>query len=112
MSDERFLDEVRHTLEASVAQLDEDTRRRLAAARRAALDERPEEPWNWHALVSAAALASVVVGLIVVLLPQEPSLTPAMEDLEILSSTEDLDFYDELDFYSWLAESEADATAG
>ena len=112
MTDERaFHDNVRRLLDEDLATLDETTRRRLAAARRHAASRagrrRPTPVWALAAGVAAAALA------LALLLPRGPGGNEMpLEDLDILVSGDDIEFYEELEFYEWLSTQTGDDHLG
>jgi len=100
----------REDLRALEAQIDPQTAQQLAAARRAALERAPNRRLGprWLAPVTGAALAC---GLTLwILAPQMPLTRP--ESQGALSSTESLELYEHLDFYSWLANSQWDREPG
>lgn len=97
----------RNLLEERAQNMDADTRRRLAAARRSALQAR-REPRSWlpgpplawgGGLAMAASLAVVLFSGVW----QQP-VEPAVADLELLTADEQLEFYEDLEFAAWLAE--------
>jgi len=51
-----------------------------------------------------AATAAVLVLTITIWLTQAPDINDelVLEDISILTSTEELDFYQQLEFYNWL----------
>jgi len=110
--EERFVARVREVLEESVATLDVGTRARLAGLRRAALvTRRPRaarspRPWpRWPIWAAAATLALVAAVYFAMSRPtSEPAIARAAEDLEIVTAADGLEFYEQLDFYTWLAE--------
>jgi type VI protein secretion system component VasF len=112
--DERLIRRVKTDLDRSVEALDRDTLRRLRAIRQAALrrDETPAARGWW---VPAGAFVSVLlVGwLSLSLWLEKPSPQVAdvleLEDVEVLSTADDIEFFDELEFYQWL---NTDAQAG
>jgi len=103
-----FAENARVILELGLEALDPKTRARLQAARRVAVEGRTKpSPW----LISATGLAAVCALLLAVFfLLKMPSIKsppgdvplPAVEDLELLSAPESLDFYEDLSFYNWL----------
>ncbi len=110
--DNRFVDEVKSLLDKTAENLEEPTRRRLQAIRVEAL-ENPRKgyrrfflPLRW---VTAGALATAcgVFGLFFWLntSPGDLPVTHA-EDLEIITSNDHMDLYQNLDFYEWLAAKE------
>jgi len=106
--EKRFLENARQVLDDSIHDLDSGTRSRLTQARNAALDARLQKQrkrrrllaWGTPAVGLAAA---VLVGVMVFRGPQ-PSAEAYVADFDILSSEESLDFYEDIEFYEWLAE--------
>lgn len=104
---------LRNLLRRGEQQLDPETRDRLLAARRLALQaagqkQRPR-PWARPAGAVALLMAVLFVGLYLPHAPHQPMAELMDEDLEMLAAGEDLDLYDELDFYHWL---DSDGPAG
>ena len=95
----------------SVAGLDGHTRSRLSRARAAAVaaaGARPAMSWlaPWRLLPAgiAAALVAVVVVLQTPESPVAPAASVVLNDLDLLLEGENLDFFEELEFYAWLLE--------
>lgn len=101
----------RRVFESSVGRIDAGSRSRLAAARAAAVSAGAGEPrrisqgrFGFAALAAAAAFAFAVVWL------QQPAVAPGsdalttFEDLDILLDEEELELFEELEFYVWLQE--------
>jgi len=98
---------VRARLEQGAEQLNVYTVQRLAQARAAALNServpRTTRPWLLPALGAAVAAALVVsVTLQVMHKPDAGVAEVANLDLELLTAHEDLDLYQDLEFYAWL----------
>ncbi len=107
MSDDKpFIDQVRQTLDDSAEAMDDITAARLAAARRNALDARPQRAHWWPVVAFSAVAASVLT--VALLLNQELDL-PGMDAdaLELMAQSEDLELIEELDFYDWLDSTQA-----
>ncbi len=120
--DDRLIERIRRRLDESVAELDEATLSRLAQARQRALSAEPGHSrrarrWirslavrpasDW--LVPAGALASVVATVLALALTvsePENGLARQVEDLDLLSAGEELELYENLEFYQWLDERE------
>jgi hypothetical protein len=105
---QKLVENIRRVLDSSVDEVDAATQARLAAARRAALAPARHQP-GW--LIPAAATASIAVALVVglALWPEgtgydESAL--AIEALPVLGSPDELELYEELEFYQWLAEEQ------
>ncbi len=103
-------DRVRRALDERAAGLDAATLSRLRQAREQALARGGRRSWwqRWPAgggLRWASALAAgllLVVGLVVWQQAGRQGLDGAVDDLEVLASSDDLKLYQDLDFYLWL----------
>jgi hypothetical protein len=102
--EEALLRQVKSALDAGSETLDAATCTRLRAARAHALRQRhARQPWLlWPAAGAALAAAALLSWGLWFNAPV--SHTPAaLEQLELLSSTENLELYTDLEFYQWLA---------
>ena len=101
--EEALLRKVKNALDASSESLDAATRTRLRAARAHALQHaRPRLSWMlWPTGGMALAAATLLSWS---LWSSMPAAHPpaALEQLELLSSSENLELYTDLDFYQWL----------
>ncbi|QJB56135.1 hypothetical protein [Pseudodesulfovibrio sp. zrk46] len=106
--DKQFIENARQVLDDSVRDLDAATLSKLARARNAALDEGLRKKRRRHRLLAwgspAVGLAAAV--LVGVMLLREPQVhtDQFVADLDILAGEESLEFYEEMEFYEWLAE--------
>lgn len=97
--------------------VDELTIARLRAARLHALDAKPRRRIFTWPVISSVATAGMVAALAGILWVQTPLnvLSPRSDemavaaDIDLLTMKENPEFYNELEFYDWLA-SEADAS--
>lgn len=112
MNDQDLLHHLRQGLDASLAGLQGEPRRRLAQARHLALGghEPASRRYGWPR--AAAGLAGLVCAAAVILLflvprpgPRTAQLSAITADVDILSAEETLDFYQDLDFVSWLSQA-------
>lgn len=105
-SERRLVAAAKELLDEQLTRLDQPIVDRLSRARREAAQAR-RKPAR---LLWVGGLAAACVGLLAVSLwiwqPAVPQPVPDPEDLEILASAEDLDLYEDLDFYSWLADAD------
>lgn len=107
-----FLQRVKQDMDRSCAALDGATQSRLNAMRHAALAQgqrkglrqRLPQLLPFGGLATACILVLAVL-LQTALLPRAGSLPESapVEDLDLLTATEELDFYEEYEFYQWLA---------
>ena len=101
----------KQVFDASVASIDGHTRSRLAQARNQAL-ETGRRPNHWYLpgrprLVVAGAVAAALLAAVLVmqpLLPEAEHQLTTFDDLDILLGEEDLEFFEDLEFYAWLDE--------
>ena len=102
--DRQLIGAARADFERQVEGLDARTARRLQTARRRALEASPSRGWMpWLAAGGVAAAA----GLAGVLWFAQPVTHPPVsdpEEFELVTAGESLEFYDELEFYHWLAD--------
>ena len=110
-----FLKKVKHSLDQSEENIPAETQSRLQRIRQESLNIKEKEKiWKIKWLLTPyPALATAAVVLLAVLLsfPGNREQIPfnPIDDLEILASSNKIEFYDELDFYAWLAEEEPNA---
>jgi hypothetical protein len=105
---------VREHLDRSADELDVTTRTRLRAARIRALDGLPvsrslagRRVWL-TASVAISALGLYFAASWWLRTPEQPFASGGdLDDVEILTAADDLELYDELEFYRWLDDAEA-----
>jgi hypothetical protein len=113
-----FLDKVRQELDQSCDRLDGHTQSRLNSIRHAAVEhglERQPGRYGRSLLAPFGGLVTACVLVVVVSLfyqqpvapvPAIPDSRTAIEDLDILTSAESLEFIESLEFFQWLEENE------
>ena len=105
--EERFINAAKAVLDRSTEELGDGVLRRLRVARHHALKTPASRAaWAWASGLAAASVAALAVTLWLT----QPSTTdplPDLNDIEVLGTAESLDFYGDLEFYSWLAERES-----
>ena len=113
--EEVFVDKILSTLDKSAHDLDPQTLSRLRIIRKEAIESVKSGTWTsrWLGLgpvfrFPAAGIATAALILIATFLylanPFGIGIHNGFDDSEILVTTDTLEFYDELDFYSWLNE--------
>lgn len=108
-SDERaFISRAKAVLDRAVEEVDRPTVLRLQRGRLAALDIGPRRP-AW--LMWASGLAVVSVAALAVYLWAQPSaLQPRaavpLEDFELVTSVENVELAQDLEFFHWLADDD------
>lgn len=111
-ADALLLQRVKQELDRSCAALDGATQSRLNAMRHAALAQGRQRRRSFPLLLPFGGLvtASVLALAIMLQTPSQDDTLPAaapVEDLDLLTASEELDFYEEYEFYEWLATSYA-----
>ena len=117
-TEEAFLGQVRQELDRSCDRLDGHTLSRLNSIRHAAVEHgKRQQRFPGRAMLAPfGGLATACVLVVVVsLFYQQPESSgqalpdnrTAIEDLDILTSAESLEFFENLEFYQWLEENEA-----
>ena len=102
--EQAMLDKIRAGLDQSSQQLDPQTRRALQASRQAALAQLQKPRWFLQPVagVAVAASAALLVFAVLILQTNDSVMIHHAEDMSLLSSGEDLEFYENLEFYQWL----------
>lgn len=107
----RFLEKARQALLAGEDQLDAATLSRLREARAKAVEAAGEREGgffripNWmRAGAFATAVAAVMVFTIWVEPPKQELPVKSVDEFEIVLYADNLDLYEDMDFYEWLAD--------
>lgn len=105
--DKQFTEFVKRTLDQNVQDLDSDTRTRLSSARHTVLSKSFKPRLSFYPAwgIAAACLALLTFTLWEAQPPTEIATLP-LDDVEILASADGWEFYEDLEFYSWLAEND------
>lgn len=108
--EQQFIDNVKKALDLGTDHLDAGTQSQLTRMRHRALDaggRRDTFAQRWFTLPNAAWAAAAVLVLALAITLKQPGSDPgAWEDIDILAAEDNLEFYDSLEFYAWLAEEE------
>ena len=114
--DERLLERAREALDESVKTLDIRTLERLRDVRHRALeaaDERPGLLLRLPRWVKVSGLATAAAAVLVFSLwftsPGHDLTVKNPEDFEIVLAKDQIDLYEDLDFYSWMVDDEDNA---
>ncbi len=104
-----LVQKIKHTLDQQT--LDADTTRQLAQARAKALQQN-QSFWRMSYAIPAMVMASLVAIVVIInqQLPIEsPTYSPdSIDSFELLSSTDELEMIENLEFYVWLDEQALD----
>ncbi|HEY5973757.1 MAG TPA: DUF3619 family protein [Geobacteraceae bacterium] len=114
--DEKFVKRLKVELDAGSERLDPSVSTRLRDGRQVAVARAGKRSWGLFSLprwVTASGLATAAVLVVAVSLwngsnGQRTLPGKIGDDFEIITAQEQLDLYDDLEFYRWLAESSRD----
>lgn len=109
--DQEFVKRVVNSLDADSENLDGFTQARLKAARRRAVSSLTERRWTASGSWSMGAVA-LSVGLVFAVWLWQQEQAPSVDALtgleELAALDEGIELYEDLDFYLWLSEQQAD----
>ncbi|MDH5179078.1 MAG: DUF3619 family protein [Gammaproteobacteria bacterium] len=104
-NDKQLLQQITQQLDDSVEHLDAATLSRLNQARQQALQQGKRKRFGLTPLLAmgSATTAAVVLTVSIVWVPTATN-SLAMEDLPMLVAGEELEMFQDLEFYQWLAD--------
>lgn len=117
-TDDMFLKQSRELLNNSIENLDDDIKDRLYLARRKAIAaqhnsrQRNRIPNKWRRylpLTGMALTASIALGIFIQSGLWQSNDINLNVELELVSTLENIELYDDLEFYQWLAEEDLQA---
>ncbi len=113
-SERELLTRISKALDDSVDRLDAETCHKLNAARQRALAQQKRKTFftsNWNKAILATAFTVFIAVLVVK--PQWPLINEqgvieeeSFEAMELMAAQDALDLYEELEFYTWLADED------
>jgi hypothetical protein len=95
--------QLQDTLRHSENQLDPATARRLLSARLSALSAVNQSRWPGFFIPAVSMAATLVVAVILVFSPLSENLQQHSSPQEEFLLSEEIDLYEDMEFYSWLA---------
>lgn len=117
MNDEQsFINQIKQVLDEDTEQLDSDISRRLRLARAEAVESYTEKHFSWKPAGGFALATMLLVAIGVWQIDgnnpvnKTTTMPLAVEDLELIASSDNLQLYQNLDFYQWLETVEGDAS--
>ena len=105
--EQKLVNFAKKTLDRSIQNLDSHTLSRLQSARQTARSH-STGAHSWVQPAWAMAAACLVIFTIALWNTDSPKVTATLpfEDVDILVNADGWEFYEDLEFYSWLAEDE------
>ena len=102
-TEQEFSSVVRSNFENSIHDLDGDVAGRLAAIRARALEGRPSTSRAWLQIpVAALVFICLAIASYKVMFPSVPIPSYTPDDIELMTTLDSLDFYNDAEFYEWL----------
>lgn len=99
-----LLNNIHNTLDESARDIDGATLSRIRQARAAAVEKAGKKTLAWRTWLSGAAATACVLSLSFAFLMNSPEQELLPTEAELLyASEEDLELYEDLEFYEWLA---------
>lgn len=110
LGEQEFVTQVRDALDDSVERIDAETRHNIIAARQQALAQHKQNTFfasSWSKAAIATTLSIFVAVLIVKTQLPGSIEEESIESMELMAAQDTLDMYEELEFYTWLADEDA-----
>jgi hypothetical protein len=108
----RFLKNIKKTLDDGSRNLDSSHQSKLTQIRYQALESKSKRMFpNWSYLPAmrwGTVACALLIGVLYFGQPGTVQMEPGLEDIDLLASTDVMEFYEDLEFYSWLAEENID----
>ncbi|BDV41873.1 hypothetical protein GURASL_07960 [Geotalea uraniireducens] len=110
-SDERLIETITAHLDRSTETLDDEIARRLRQTRAGAVEaagrQRLGGSFRWLTAGGVATAAILIVaGVLWMNSGRKVTTVANLDDMEIVTAREQIQFYEDLDFYRWLATQE------
>ena len=107
LSDEKLVSQVCEALDDSVSRINAETSQRIIAARQKALASSPRKFGSGKFFAVTATAFSIVFAVTIVLTQlNQPIENESVEAIELIASQDTFELYEELEFYTWLAEED------
>ena len=99
---------IRQALDESADALDANTLSKIRQIRAQAVEKAAGKSFNWFGVMSGALATTCVIVFAVMVLIKTPTTMQSVpvDDLELISSSDSLELYEDLEFYEWLEEHE------
>ncbi len=99
---------IKQALDESVDVLDANTLSRIRQIRSQAVEKAGTRYVNWFGIMSGALVTACIMAFAVMALLKSPTTMQSVsaDDLELISSSDNLELFEDLEFYEWLDEYE------
>jgi hypothetical protein len=105
-NEDKLATNIRQSLDDSVESLDTNTLAKIRQIRAQAVARADVRQRHWSNLMTGALATACVITFAVMVLLRSPAPTSSvpLDDLDLISSSESLELYEDLEFYEWLEE--------
>lgn len=95
---------IRQSLDESVDALDANTLSKIRQVRAQAVEKAETRHVNWLGVMSGALATACVMVFAIMILLNSPGTMEAVpvDDIELISSSDNLELFEDLEFYEWL----------
>lgn len=108
----RFLNRIKKTLDDGTDRLDPGVQSRLNRIRKKAMQSKSGRwfpDWTYQPAMQWGSVAcALLLGILYFSDPGKTQLEPGLEDFDLLASADMMELYEDLEFYTWLAEESVD----
>ena len=107
-NEDKFEANIKQALDNGVDAIDAHTLSRIRQVRARAVEKAEVKSVNWFGVMSGALATACVMVFAVMILLESPTPMQAVpvDDIELISSSDNLELFEELEFYEWLDEHE------
>lgn len=102
-SEDKLETNIRRSLDESIDALDANTLSKIRQIRAQAIEKANVKKTDWSGVMSGALATACVMVFTVSILLKTPAIEPvSVDDLELISSSDSLELFEDLEFYEWL----------
>lgn len=111
MNDDDFLKQIKQALDQQSESLDGETLSRLNRARQAAIQQADKKHSRRMWLPASGLATAALLASLFLFRPDDIDMIQNgnMDEIELIASSEQLELLEQLEFYQWLLEEDADA---
>ena len=111
MNDDDFLKQIKHALDQQSESLDGETLSRLNRARQAAIQQADKKRSRLMWLPATGLVAALLLTSLFLFRSDDIDMIQNgnIDEIELIASSEQLELLEQLEFYQWLLEEDADA---
>ena len=102
-NEDEFNAKIKQGLNDSVRDLDANTLSKIRQIRSQAIEKAETKNTKWSGVMAGALATACVMVFAVAIFLKTPTIEPvSVDDLELISSSDNLELFEDLEFYEWL----------